>query len=476
MADLNKVAETLFDKIRSRFAPVELGDEKANKLSTDEASDGPGQARFFIFDYTSSDGRNFGTVEINLSDADNSLKVYFGRNITHEMTEEQQDEWFKFLEELKEFTRRNMLRSFDVHDLTRPALDVMSRRQLAATNSSYTANDLAPVTESQLYGSTKTSYQLVGPTKLIVKHSQKIDEEILGARTRKIESIFVETAEGERFKLPFTSLHGARAVARHIAEGGTVFDDISAHITETVKELGSMSCFVRAMQHRVFEDSETIKMVEAAKQRHTKLKKKLKAWSGPRGYASYFGDWSADSAPVSEVTDIDALRERFTKKLFDDRLMDALPYVQRAYQEFQMNETTMSQEFEQWADHVVEAIGAGPADDQDVQQLRNLFQTELIVGIDGEQAIAAVGQLIIDQTLHDNLYELSSIAGSSADARPVIYQWIKDNRPDLEDRMDYSLEKSTPAVVKQQTPMATTQQPKTEESIDFIRYLAGIKR
>ena len=466
MADLDKVAETLFDKIRSRFAPVELGDEKANKLSTGGADAGPHKARFFIFDYTSSDGTNFGTVEINLSDVDKNLKVYFGRNITQEMTDKQQNEWFKFLEELKEFSRRNMLRSFDVHDLTRPALDIHSRRQLASANSNYTANDMAQVTESQLYGSAKTSYQLIGPTKLIVKHSQKVDEEILGARTRKIDSIFVETAEGERFKLPFTSLHGARAMARHIAHGGTVFDDISSHITEAVNELAAMSCFVRAMQHRVFEDGETAKMVEAARHHYGKLKKKLKSWSGGRGYASYFGDWSADSTAVSEEADVAALRERFTKKIFDERLLSALPYVQRAYQEYQMNETKMSQEFEQWADQVVEAIGAGPVDDQDMQQLRNLFQTELPVGVDGEQAIAQIGQLITDSTLHDNLYELGSIAGSLTDARPVIYQWIKDNRPDLVDRLDYNPESQRPAA----------QQPKTEESIDFIRLLAGLKR
>lgn len=472
MNELDKVAESLFDKIRSRFEPITLGDEKAKQ------TDDPSQARFFNFDYTSKGGKNFGNITISLTDDDQSLKIYFGRNVTEEMTEEEQSEWSDFLRSLKKFSRRNMLKSCDIHDISRSALDSKSIRQTAKSNSSYNASDISPVTESQLFGTTRTSYQVLGPTRLIVRHSQKVDEEILGARTRKIESVFVETAEGERFKLPFNNLHGARAMARHVASGGTLTDDVSAYITETVKELGAMSCFVRAMQHRVFEDSETIKMLEAAKHRYVKLKKDLKSWSGPRGYSSYFGDWSADSANASEDADVDALRERFTKKIFDDRLMDALPYVQRAYQEYQMNETKMSQEFEQWADNMVETIGAGPANEQDVQQLRTLFQTELPAGIDGEQAIAAVGDLVADSSLHDNLYELGKIAGSSADARPVIYKWVKDNRPDLADKMDYTPEPApeVPAVPAPATPAPEREQPTATESIDFIRYLAGIKR
>jgi hypothetical protein len=223
------------------------------------------------------------------------------------------------------------------------------------------------------------------------------------------------------------------------------------------------------MQHRVFEDNETAQMIEAAKHRYTKLKKNLKSMAGPRGYAGYFGNWVGDNTADVGESDLDSLRDRFTKKIFDDRLSEALPYVQRAYQEFQMNETQMSQEFEQWADGMVETIGAGQAGDQDIQTLRNLMQAELPVGTDGSQAIAAINRLISDTTLHDNLYELSQIAGETADARPVIYQWAQDNRPDIAAKLDYVSE-STPNIEEQ------SEYHVAEESIDFIRYLAGLKR
>ena len=47
-----------------------------------------------------------------------------------------------------------------------------------------------------------------------------VNEEQRGARSRNISSIFVENAEGERFKYPYKHLNGARAMARHVSHGG----------------------------------------------------------------------------------------------------------------------------------------------------------------------------------------------------------------------------------------------------------------
>ena len=90
MREIEKISENLFDKIRSRFENVSLGDEKA------QATTDPADARFFNFDYVSKDGHNFGNVTISLIDND-SLKIYFGQNITDELDQTQQDEWFEFL-------------------------------------------------------------------------------------------------------------------------------------------------------------------------------------------------------------------------------------------------------------------------------------------------------------------------------------------------------------------------------------------
>jgi hypothetical protein len=92
------------------------------------------------------------------------------------------------------------------------------------------------VTESRdigkVYGTTKSSFQNVGRSKIIVRHSDPIDESKQGSRWRKIRSVFIETKEGERFIYPRAHIAGARALARHLSEGGNVNDDIAKGISE----------------------------------------------------------------------------------------------------------------------------------------------------------------------------------------------------------------------------------------------------
>ena len=96
MRELNKIAETLFEKIRSRFENVSIGDENA------KSTQDPERARFFNFEYVSKDGTNFGNVTISLID-ETSLKVYFSKNISDDLGEEHQEEWYGFLRGLRKF-------------------------------------------------------------------------------------------------------------------------------------------------------------------------------------------------------------------------------------------------------------------------------------------------------------------------------------------------------------------------------------
>jgi hypothetical protein len=81
MREIDKIAEGLFEKIRDRFEDVSLGDENA------KATQDPEQARFFNFDYT-IDGANLGNITISLID-ETSLKIYFSKNISDDLDEEQ---------------------------------------------------------------------------------------------------------------------------------------------------------------------------------------------------------------------------------------------------------------------------------------------------------------------------------------------------------------------------------------------------
>ena len=53
--------------------------------------------------------------------------------------------------------------------------------------------------ESMMYGTSKTSYQNIGGARLAIKHSSPVNPE---RRTQHVNSIYIESAEGERFKYP----------------------------------------------------------------------------------------------------------------------------------------------------------------------------------------------------------------------------------------------------------------------------------
>ena len=87
---------------------------------------------------------------------------------------------------------------------------------------------LAGVNEG-LTGTAKRSYENLDKTKLIIRHKGKVDETVPGARSRQIQSLYIENDDGERFKYPLTHLAGARAMVRHVANGGRPHDDFGQH-------------------------------------------------------------------------------------------------------------------------------------------------------------------------------------------------------------------------------------------------------
>ena len=54
---------------------------------------------------------------------------------------------------------------------------------------------------------------------------------------------YIESAEGERFKYPYKHLNGARAMARHVSEGGNPFDSFGKHIIGLSEELSKLRSF-----------------------------------------------------------------------------------------------------------------------------------------------------------------------------------------------------------------------------------------
>jgi len=423
MKDISKVSELLFDKIRSRFDGVSLGSENG------KATSDPRNARFFNFDYKSG-GENFGNVTISIIDGQ-SLKIYFNKEIANKLDKEQQDEWFEFLRGMRKFARKNML-TFDTRDIARSSLEIRDIMQQSIDNNQ-DVSDL-DIQESKMYGTKRKSYDHVGETRLIIRHADMVDEEKRGARTRNIEAVFVETAEGERYKLQTTNLHGARAIGQHIAQGGVISDDRTQNIYDMVTEMQQLGKFLRATRNtEAFEDVDIPHMVEAARARYTEVQRGLKTMRGPNGYSKF---WDNFMAPESvEIDDEAKLKERFTKKFLDQRIEEALPFVYKAFHK--MNERNLTQETESaiddWASSIPVpgeqvAIREGtwhlPEKDEDVEEFKKIMSKPIEFGVDSDNATNAIGGIFGDDELYDDLYAASEIQGPDADARPVIVKWF----------------------------------------------------
>lgn len=423
MREIDKIAEGLFEKIRDRFEDVSLGDENA------KATSDPEKARFFNFDYA-IDGKNYGNITISIID-EVSLKVYFSKNISKDLDDESKKQWYGFLREIREFARRNLL-SFEPRDITRSTLKHRDVQQQSKADSTYNKDEV--VGESRLFGTKNRSYEKRGPVKIIVKHNKPVTDEQRGARARHIECVYVENASGERFMMPFKGLTETRAMARHISEGGTPYDELGQHIAEMAAECGKLRPFLNNVRRRTFEDQETTTMVEAAFEYHGLLKNTLQRMGGKKGYNTckeQFSHTSTGYIPEDDMN-IDEIKERFVKRVFNDKMDEALPLVYKAYGMKKQNK--FAQQFESWANNVAE----GWDDSEDAQQwgaepinvddLADLFAEELPLGVDAINATNAVSNIIQDDGLIAAL-ETAAQENPEADARDIIIAWLEENVP-----------------------------------------------
>jgi len=486
MIEIDKKAEKLFDKVRSRFETVSLGDEKA------QATDDPASARFFNFNYVSRAGKDFGNVHLNIVDPD-KLKVVYGQNLVAELDAEEQNEWFDFLRSLREFARRNLM-TFDARDITRDQLTLKSIKQQSKSDGTYDKDELtmteSVISEGSMYGSRINSYEDRGPVRIRVKHMDFIDPEKRGSRARKIEDIYLETHRGERFLMPHKNLHGARAMAQHLASGGQMHDELGEHINSIMSEMAAMRHFVNGAGRRQFEDRETQDMVQSALKHYGQQKNLLKRLRKSKDYRDYAESYVPENA-IEEDVDVDGLRERFVKKVYDDRFDEALPYVYRAHKRHkQAMETEMANEFESWAESIDEDTWAHPDTNQEHQDLDKIMASPFEIGIDAMDAIASLEPIIGDDQLNDDLKDLYSATDDpETDARPAVMKWLKQHNPELAAKYEANMGKpeapaGQPAAAPEQpqVPNQTTAAPAgaapmmEDDSLALIRMLAGLSK
>lgn len=397
-------SKVLYDLLVTRnFDPTALPGEK-----TDDSSNNVS----YKFDYKAQSGKDYGTA-VAMINAE-GLTLYFGDNLGKGMDSADKDGWFNFLGQLKNLAMSNRLNGFHIQDLSK--LKYSMQGQAAIKEGLF---------ESWAGTKTRSWNGMETEARLMIKHKRVIGEN--DARYRYIESLFVETAEGERYKLPFTKLAAGRSMVEHVRQGGKPYDIRGNHIAQIVEEMNVLSRFKRANQGKIFEGV-TAELVESAGAYYENLQHNLKSLSTRGGYARYFEAWDP-AAITDEDVIIEDLRHMFVEQNIDSRVEQALPLLAKLQREQAMKEANI---FESWANLVLEGTIALPDTKEKQAQLIDLLSQELPVGPDAINATGQLADLFNDDELFDRLSELAS-ENADADARDIILSRLEElkDHPDV---------------------------------------------
>lgn len=458
----NNIATDLFYKVRSRFSGLKLGAE------TGEITINPEDARFFDFDYMEGE-TPIGHVSISLAEP-NSMKVYFSHGITEGMDDGQKNNWYKFLRELREFAKRRLL-SFDTRDIAKDNLDKRDYEFLSQNaqpkpkmNTIQKPVGESIMSESAMYGSRLMSYQNLLDTRLIIKHNQAVmDDTQPGARTRHISALFVENQDGERFKYPFIHLAGARAMQRHVANGGLPYDDLGKSIIRMSEEIAALKSFGGYVVRNDLMNSETNEVVERSNSYLNSLREQIKALSKQSHYEAYrenFKAYDSEEIPQDVVEDF---KEKFTVKSFKEDIASVFPVLYRLMKEGNTigydDIVAMTQEetdnedldveqeafdpfakFENWVMGLGEESAVTSEDPEEqqaaLQKLQELVGQHFPAGVDGTNAIQSLKGIIEDPELYKRIKEQAAEDPDSC-VRPLVKDWLELNAPETLEQLDF---------------------------------------
>ena len=488
----NNIATDLFYKVRSRFSGLKLGAE------TGEITINPEDARFFDFNYMEGDNA-IGHVTVSLAEP-NSMKVYFSNGITEGMDDEQKDSWYGFLKELRMFAKRRLL-NFDTRDIAKDSLDKRDYAFLSQyANPQPTTNNSIqkPVgegvmNESNLYGTKTQSFQKLEDTRLIIKHSKTLeDDQAPGARSRNISALFVENQEGERFKYPFIHLAGARAMQRHVANGGLPYDEIGESIINMSEEIAQLKSFTNYVVHNDLMNSDTNSLIERGKGQLDQLRERIQKLSKQAHYEEYKESFEAQ--PQYDVPEeiAEQFKEQFTVKNFKEDIASVFPVLYRLMKEestigyddivamtagdeevtgedVDFEKEDAFEKFEAWAMNLGEGSAIASQDPEEqkqaVKELQELVGQEFPLGVDGSNAINSLKGIIEDPELFKAIKDQSR-QDTDSDGRSLVKTWLENNAPEVVDQLDFGdVETSVEASEEE------TQEPKrldTKELAEFI--------
>jgi len=328
--NLNDTSKELFAKIRGRFPSVSIGNQAA------EVTNDPNAARFFDFDFKAGD-KVLGKVSISISEQD-GLVVIHSADLSQTEDLVARENWFSFLKELRQFAKSRMM-TFDTRDITKSNLEKRDYNFLSAMTKS------KEVTEAALTGTNKTSFQNIGDSKLIIKHSAAVDADMAAGRTHRIHSIYIESSEGERFKYPYKHINGARAMARHVSESGKPYDDFGKHIVGLSEELYKLKKFKNYV-NRSSVMAETLKEYSSViNDRIEEIKETIQGLQKESFYRLTKENFKTNETLTVPEDVKENWIDELTIKTFNDELQEVFPYIYKLVTQKPIKEIT-AEDFE----------------------------------------------------------------------------------------------------------------------------------
>ncbi len=450
--NLSVIASELFDKIRTQFPNLKLGDE--NSETTSEPED----ARFFEFDYKHK-GQMLGRMSVSLSE-DDGLVVIYSNDVVGDKTDFVKNQFFGFLKELREFAKQHLL-TFDTRDIAKSNLEKRDYKHLSKTNFGE-----SKMSESKLFGTSMTSYQNLGTSKLIVKHSAPVNVENPAGRAQRIESIYVENLDGERFKYPFRHLNGARALAQHVGHGGTPYDSIGKYVIGLSEELGKLRMFKHYVERNDTISEAMGNVNSKVMERIDSIKKEIHSLQSSNNYKTFAESFTEhESVDIPENIMNDWI-DRLTVRTFNEELKNVFPYIFKLVDETDIPvkelgiddlietseeiEETATKEipeveaYESFLNSIVESNDLFGDENQDlIAQLNELIAEAIPVGVDGTNATESLQGIIDDEELFEVFKELGEISPES-DVRDILKDYItikdQENGTDVLSQLNFDAE------------------------------------
>jgi hypothetical protein len=319
--DYNTVADRIFDQLKGFGHDIVVYDKDGRQTAN------------------SNKGRSFYSKDqkftIVLDEKNNVIQIKYGATTDREK-----------LKRLEQTVRNGIAKKFiinvDLVPYTGKDIELKDVENMAKVQES-----LSPT-----MGSTKTSYQQTEGAKLIIRHNTAVNEEVRGSRSRNISALFIENAQGERFKYPHNHLTGARIMTQHVAEGGTPYDEVGQKIiglSEERNQLSQVSKYIKSQGLQ--EQAGDVQFAVA--QRLSEIKGLL----GRYNPAKFMEDKS-----VADETNLEALQEKLTKNVFDESIGALLPklngYVKQYQQQMEAKQEldTLKQQVEESTSIQVSAI------------------------------------------------------------------------------------------------------------------------